>query len=75
MSSTNRALVLAKEGLDVMQQVSDVVEGIIDRVEEWCERFERKKREDDGQSGEEWKKVEWVEGRRGGDGDVKMEKS
>ena len=75
MSSASRALVLAKEGLDMMQQVSDVVEGTIDRAEEWCERLGRKKREDDGQSGEEGKKGEWVEGRRDGDGDVKMEKS
>jgi len=74
MSSASRALVLAKEGLDMMQQVSDVVEGTIDRAEEWCERLGRKKREDDGQGGEEEKKIEWVEGRRDGDGDVKMEK-
>ena len=53
MSLATRALVLAKEGLDVMQQVSDVVEGIIDRVEEWCEILGRKKREYNGQSGEE----------------------
>ena len=58
----------------MMQQVSDVVEGIIDRVEEWYERLGRKKRKDNGESGEEWKKVEWVEGRRDGDGDVKMER-
>ena len=58
MSSASRALVLAKEGLDMMQQVSDVVEGIVDRMEEWCERLGRKKGEDDGQGGEERKKAE-----------------
>ena len=75
MSSASRALVLAKEGLDMMQQVSGVVEGTINRAEEWCERLGRKKREDDGQGGEEGKKTEWAEGKRDGDGDVKMEKS
>ena len=57
MSSASRALVLA-EGLDMMQQVSDVVEGIVDWMEEWCERLGRKKGEDDGQGGEERKKAE-----------------
>ncbi|KAG0641666.1 transcription factor Opi1-domain-containing protein [Tuber brumale] len=74
MSSASRALVLAKEGLDMMQQVSAVVEGTIDRAEEWCERLGRKKREDDGQSSGEEKKIEWAEGGRDGNGDVKMEK-
>lgn len=49
MSSASRALVLAKEGLDMMQQVSAVVEGTIDRAEEWCERLGKKKPEDQDQ--------------------------
>lgn len=41
-----RVLVLAKEGLDMMAQVSGVLDGTIVSAEEWCERLGRKKRED-----------------------------
>ncbi|KAK2033036.1 transcription factor Opi1 [Colletotrichum zoysiae] len=41
----HRVLVLAKEGLDMMSQVSGVLDGTIVSAEEWCERLGRKKRE------------------------------
>lgn len=41
-----RVLVLAKEGLDMMAQVSGVLDGTIVSAEEWCERLGKKKRED-----------------------------
>lgn len=41
-----RVLVLAKEGLDMMAQVSDVLDGTIVSAEDWCERLGRRKRED-----------------------------
>jgi transcriptional repressor OPI1 len=40
-----RVMVLAKEGLDMMTQVSGVLDGTIVSAEEWCERLGRKKRE------------------------------
>jgi hypothetical protein len=40
-----RVLVLAKEGVDMMAQVSGVLDGTIASAEEWCERLGRKKRE------------------------------
>ena len=42
----NRVLVLAKEGLDMMAQVSGVLDGTIVSAEEWCERLRRSRRED-----------------------------
>jgi hypothetical protein len=42
----NRVMVLAKEGLDMMSQVSGVLDGTIVSAEEWCERLGRKKREE-----------------------------
>lgn len=42
----NRVLVLAKEGLDMMSQVSGVLDGTIVSAEEWCERLGRTKREE-----------------------------
>ncbi|KAH8890207.1 Opi1-domain-containing protein, partial [Thozetella sp. PMI_491] len=41
-----KVLVLAKEGLDMMAQVSGVLDGTIVSAEEWCERLGRKKREE-----------------------------
>lgn len=41
-----RVLVLAKEGLDMMAQVSGVLDGTIVSAEDWCERLGRKKRDD-----------------------------
>ncbi|KAI8625585.1 transcription factor Opi1 [Xylariaceae sp. FL1651] len=43
--SAQRVLLLAKEGLDMMSQVSGVLNGTIVSAEEWCERLGRKKRE------------------------------
>ncbi|CAN8096016.1 unnamed protein product [Discula destructiva] len=39
-----RVLVLAKEGLDMMAQVSGVLDGTIVSAEEWCERLGRNRR-------------------------------
>jgi hypothetical protein len=41
-----RVLVLAKEGLDMVAQVSGVVDGTIVSAEEWCERLGKKRREE-----------------------------
>ncbi|TVY81248.1 Clock-controlled protein, partial [Lachnellula suecica] len=49
----NRVLVLAKEGLDMMAQVSGVLDGTIISAEEWCERLGRKSKEEaEGQMGD-----------------------
>ncbi|RPB09194.1 Opi1-domain-containing protein [Morchella conica CCBAS932] len=88
-STANRVMVLAKEGLDMMQQVSEVVEGTITRAEEWCERLGKRKKEDvEEQPSEEQKRsVSWKERFEGleerravreeneGDGDVRMQDS
>lgn len=42
----HKVMVLAKEGLDMMSQVSGVLDGTIVSAEEWCERLGRKKREE-----------------------------
>ncbi|KAF9877209.1 hypothetical protein CkaCkLH20_05475 [Colletotrichum karsti] len=41
-----RVLVLAKEGLDMMFQISGVLDGTIVSAEEWCERLGKKRKED-----------------------------
>jgi hypothetical protein len=41
-----KVLVLAKEGLDMMTQVSGVLDGTIASAEEWCERLGKKRREE-----------------------------
>ncbi|KAI0191086.1 transcription factor Opi1-domain-containing protein [Astrocystis sublimbata] len=43
--STRRVLVLAKEGLDMMSQVSGVLNTTIVSAEEWCERLGKQKHE------------------------------
>ncbi|RYP76550.1 hypothetical protein DL770_007221 [Monosporascus sp. CRB-9-2] len=43
--SAQRVLVLAKEGLDMMAQVSGVLDGTIVSAEEWCERLGQRKRD------------------------------
>ena len=45
ISSAQRIIVLAKEGLDMMAQVSGVVDGTIVSAEDWCDRLGRRKRE------------------------------
>jgi len=42
----NKVLVLAKEGLEMMEQVSGVLDGTIISAEEWCARLGRKAREE-----------------------------
>lgn len=49
LNGANKALVLAKEGLDIVAQVSGIVDGTIVSAEEWCERLGRKKREEQGE--------------------------
>ncbi|KAI9887395.1 MAG: hypothetical protein M1823_000820 [Watsoniomyces obsoletus] len=44
ISSAQRIIVLAKEGLDMMAQVSSVLDATIASAEDWCERLGRKKR-------------------------------
>jgi transcriptional repressor OPI1 len=44
----SRVMVLAKEGLDMMSQVSGVLDGTIVSAEEWCERLGMKKAEEQG---------------------------
>ncbi|KAI9830345.1 MAG: hypothetical protein M1819_005726 [Sarea resinae] len=46
VGSAQRVLILAKEGLDMMAQVSGVLDGTIVSAEEWCERLGRKKRDE-----------------------------
>jgi hypothetical protein len=41
-----KVLVLAKEGLDMVTQVSGVLDGTIVSAEEWCERLGKKRREE-----------------------------
>ncbi|KAI0017138.1 transcription factor Opi1 [Xylariomycetidae sp. FL0641] len=43
--NAQRVLLLAKEGLDMMSQVSGVLNGTIISAEEWCDRLGRRKRE------------------------------
>lgn len=43
--SAQRVLLLAKEGLEMMSQVSGVLDGTITSAEAWCERLGMKKRE------------------------------
>ena len=47
----HRVVVLAKEGLDMMAQVSGVVNGTIVSAEEWCERLGKKREKDDQHAG------------------------
>jgi hypothetical protein len=42
-----KVLVLAKEGLDMVAQVSGVLDGTIVSAEEWCERMGKKKPRND----------------------------
>lgn len=43
--SAQKVLVLAKEGLDMVSQVSGVLDGTIVSAEEWCERMGKKRRD------------------------------
>lgn len=46
VTSAHRVMVLAKEGLDMMAQVSGVVDGTIVSAEEWCDRLGKRRREE-----------------------------
>lgn len=61
-----KVLVLAKEGLDMVTQISGVVDGTIVTAEEWCERMGRK-RQNSGEDDEEP-----AASQREPDGDVKV---
>lgn len=68
-----RVMVLAKEGLDMMAQVSSVLDGTIISAEEWCERLGKKKREERGQGQTQGQQQQTVPlSGVGIDGDVKM---
>ena len=43
VTNAQRVMVLAKEGLDMMAQVSDVLNGTIVSAEEWCDRLGRRR--------------------------------
>ncbi|MCJ1401804.1 hypothetical protein MMC11_005021 [Xylographa trunciseda] len=51
ISGAQRVVVLAKEGLYMMAQVSEVVNGTIVSAEEWCDRLGRKREKDDQHAG------------------------
>lgn len=42
-TNANRALVLAQEGLDMMNQVTRVVGDTLDSAEQWCEKLGRRR--------------------------------
>lgn len=76
-----KVLVLAKEGLDMVTQISGVLDGTITSAEEWCERIGKKKdtdtdtEKDETESAVETEAVETTaNGTANGDahGDVKM---
>lgn len=75
-NNANRALVLAQEGLDMMNQVSRVVNDTLVSAENWCEKLGRRRRQPEQQSTPQL--AEKVEDRErsatvGRDTDVKME--
>ena len=75
-NNANRALVLAQEGLDMMNQVSRVVNDTLVSAENWCEKLGRRRRQPEQQSTSQLS--EKVEDREenvvlGRDTDVKME--
>ncbi|KAI5461719.1 transcription factor Opi1-domain-containing protein [Mariannaea sp. PMI_226] len=63
-----KVLVLAKEGLDMVAQVSGVVDGTIVSAEEWCERMGKRRRGQQQQQDEE----KFVLPQTETNGDVKM---
>ena len=67
-----KVLVLAKEGLDMVSQVTGIVDGTIVSAEEWCERMGKKRR--DSKEGGDRPVLPQTEPapRAEADGDVKM---
>lgn len=52
-ASAQRVLVLAKEGLDMMAQVSNVLDGTIVSAEDWCKRLGKKMEQRQAQAQEQ----------------------
>lgn len=71
--SAQRALVLAREGLDMMAQVSGVLDGTIVSAEEWCERLGKKKRDERAQSATSSSAAELSKKQPNGAADIVME--
>lgn len=71
-----RVLVMAREGLEMMKSVSEVVEGTLVSAEQWCETLGKKKEEREVEEGEmkgHKRAVSWVEEKgevRNGDMDM-----
>ncbi|KAK6354567.1 hypothetical protein TWF696_003709 [Orbilia brochopaga] len=62
-----RVLVLAREGLEMMHQVSAIVQMTLERAEEWCDRLGRRRPEDPDYGKVGWDtdmEMESVEGRK-----------
>ena len=72
-NNANRALVLAQEGLDMMNQVSRVVNDTLVSAEDWCEKLGRRRRDQDEHQPLLAEKAESERQTSGRDGDVKME--
>ena len=70
VTSAYRVMVLAKEGLDMMAQVSGVLDGTIVSAEEWCDRLGRRRRGVGEVGGEV--QTDGKDERRGLEGDVAM---
>ncbi len=69
-TSAHRVMVLAKEGLDMMSQVSGVLDGTISSAEEWCDRLGRRRAAQSG-SGHE-AQIDVKEASNDQQGDVRM---
>jgi hypothetical protein len=78
-----RVLVMAREGLDMMRGVADVVEGTLVSADEWCERFgkgkdegegEKKKIDEEKRAEMERKRVSWVDNAAAGNQNMDVEK-
>ena len=52
VTNAQKVMVLAKEGLDMMAQVSDVLNGTIVSAEEWCDRLGRRRERQDQSNGD-----------------------
>lgn len=74
VASAHRVIVLAKEGLDMMAQVSNVLDGTIASAEDWCDRLGRRKRESDDESTQMDRKVSVMENSEDGHDEKSHEK-
>lgn len=72
VTNAQKVMVLAKEGLDMMAQVSDVLNGTIVSAEEWCDRLgRRRERQEQGNGAAEMNYDEKTQMAQNGD-DVRM---